>query len=74
MLGKPKYKVGDKVKFTITHMDGRIKEYEGEVCIVDAYGTFFNPNEVCYDIWVGDLGESKPCLVKHLCESNVSPA
>ena len=73
MLGKPKYKVGDKVKFTLTHMDGKVQGYEGEVYIVDAYGTFFNPYEVCYDIMVEDFGNGKPCLVKHIHEPGVSP-
>lgn len=73
MLGKPKYKVGDKVKFTLTRMDEKTQEYEGEVYIVDAYGTFFNPYEVCYDIMVEDFGNGEPCLVKHIHEPGVSP-
>lgn len=67
MLGKPKYKVDDVVKFTI---DG--KEYEGEVFIVDAYGTFFQNEEVSYDIMVEDSPFGGSCLFKHIRESSLN--
>ncbi len=63
MIGKPKFKVGDKVRFTIQG-----QELEGEVLVVDAYGTFFEPDDVSYDIMV----EGKNMLYKHIQESYVS--
>ena len=50
MLGEPKYRNGDKVSFEI---DDRV--WEGNVCIVDAYGTFEYLEDVSYDIMV-DIG------------------
>lgn len=62
MLGKPKYSVGDKVKFL---MDD---EYiTGEVYIVDKWGTFWDDTDVQYDIMV----ESQKTLYKHIKEAKV---
>lgn len=66
MLGKPKYKMGDKVEFMI---DGQ--PMEGEIFIVDAYGTFGYPDDVSYDI-MGMLGPQE-CLFKHIPEDCIKP-
>lgn len=73
MLGKPKYKLDDKVKFDIKGD----KNYTlfGTIYIVDAYGTFEQNEEVSYDILVksGDFPDvGYPCLFKHIRESEVS--
>ena len=47
MVGKPKYKVGDIVRFKV---EDKIKE--GPIGIVDEYGTFFDNSDVSYDIFV----------------------
>lgn len=62
MLGKPKYKRNDKVSFEI---NGIVKQ--GYVCVVDAYGTFFQKDEPSYDVMV----EEDNCLYKHIPESQV---
>ena len=69
MIGKPKYKIGNNVKFTL---EGR--EYHGKVYIVDEYGTWDDPSDVSYDIMVIDYGDNhdKECLFKHLTEKLVS--
>lgn len=59
MLGKPKFKLNDKVSFTLQE-----ETIEGVIYIVDAYGTFDNPNEVSYDV----LSEAKNILYKHIPE------
>ena len=68
MKGKPKYKIGDKVQFILEE-----GTFYGEVYIVDAYGTWDNPNDVSYDIMVNNWGPKKEeCLFKHITESLVS--
>lgn len=68
MKGKPKYKIGDKVQFTLEE-----GTFYGEVYIVDAYGTWDNPNDASYDIMVNNWGPKKEeCLFKHITESLVS--
>jgi hypothetical protein len=68
MKGKPKYKIGDKVQFTLEE-----GTFYGEVYIVDAYGTWDNPNDASYDIMVDNWGPKKEeCLFKHITESLVS--
>ena len=68
MKGKPKYKIGDKVQFTLEE-----GTFYGEVYIVDVYGTWDNPNDVSYDIMVDNWGPKKEeCLFKHITESLVS--
>ena len=64
MLGKPKYKSGQKVSFLCGNR--RIK---GFVRIIDAYGTFGQSEEVSYDVF----SESENCLYKHLRESLLTP-
>jgi len=70
MLGNPKFKVNDKVKFKII-VDGFEKEMEGVVAIVDSYGTFFQNEEPSYDIMVDHFLGGEKTLVKHIRESDV---
>lgn len=63
MKGNPKFKEGDRVKFICNG-----KDLIGTVEIVDKYGTFDNPNDVSYDIFV----EEENCLYKHFTEKLVS--
>ena len=69
MLGKPKFKHGDKVKFTLQGVT-----YHGFVYIIDEYGTFEDNSDVSYDVMINDWGDNrdKECLVKHLTERLVS--
>ncbi len=60
MLGKPKYKHGQKVRFLCNG-----KRIIGRVKIIDAYGTLGQNKEVSYDIY----SESENCFYKHLRES-----
>lgn len=70
MIGKPKYKRGDTVYFRFTDRDGNECEAHGQVCIVDAYGTFGQNEEPSYDIMVGDFMDTgEPCFCKHVVES-----
>lgn len=62
MLGKPKYNYGDRVKFNV---NGEYKE--GEIAIIDRYGTFFDDSDVSYDI----LNEEENMLYKHCREDCV---
>jgi hypothetical protein len=62
MLGKPKYKVGETVKFIA---GARVKE--GKIEIVDAWGTFYTKSDVSYDIMV----EKDNMLYKHITEKDV---
>ena len=68
MKGKPKFKIGDKVQFTLDN-----ETFYGEIYIVDAYGTWDDPNDVSYDIMVNNWGPKKEeCLFKHITEKLVS--
>lgn len=60
MVGKPKYKIGDNVSFTL---ENEIKQ--GEIYIVDKYGTFEDNSDVSYDIFV----KSDNVLYKHVKET-----
>ena len=60
-MEKPKYKIDDRVIFTLDD-----KAITGTVAIVDAYGTFENPNEVSYDIIA--VWEGRDTLFKHIEE------
>lgn len=62
MLGKPKYKVGNAVKFIFGN---ELKT--GIVFVVDKYGTFDNSTDVSYDILV----EDENVLYKHIQEKHV---
>ncbi len=63
MIGKPKYNYKDTVKFEI---NGETKQ--GQIYIIDKYGTFFDSSDVCYDIFV----KSENMLYKHVNERFVS--
>ncbi len=65
MLGKPKYKIDETVKFKAGE-----EIFEGKIYIIDVYGTFFRPDEVSYDIMVEDFGGA-PCLFKHIIETDI---
>lgn len=64
MLGKPKYKRDDEVKLVF-----RGDIIQGQIYIVDAYGTFEQNEEPSYDIMI-ELDSGK-CLIKHVRESQV---
>lgn len=78
MLGKPKFKYSDTVKFKLQD-----KEYVGEIYIVDEYGTWEDPSDVYYDILVKDAFKegdkyynpngNNDCLYKHIPEKLVEP-
>lgn len=75
MIGKPKFKRDDKVKFNISYKDKNYILF-GTIYIIDAYGTFEQNEEVSYDIMVeeGDFPTEFPCLFKHVRESKVEKA
>ena len=60
-MKKPKYKINDRVTFTLND-----KVITGTIAIVDAYGTFENPNEISYDIIAA--WEGIDTLFKHIGE------
>lgn len=74
MKGKPKYKLGDKVKFILSEGDIR----EGIIEIIDKWGTWDDPSDASYDIMISDfihpsVSERGPglCLCKHITEKKV---
>lgn len=62
MLGKPKFKLADWVKF-----EWQGETIEGEIWVVDKYGTYFQTKEPSYDVF----SPKKNMLYKHLEESCV---
>ena len=62
MIGNPKYKCGDKVRFTIKE-----GTFEGYVRIVDEWGTFENDTEPSYNILVEDF-KGGQCIFSHVAE------
>lgn len=70
MIGKPKYKYGDKVKFSLNE-----EILEGTVYIIDKYGTWEDSSDVSYDILVETnkyITKENPkgeCLYKHIKET-----
>lgn len=72
MIGKPKYKVGDRVSFKIKD-DGEDFIVSGKVYIVDAYGTFEQNEEPSYDVMAEESHYDKDssCLYKHVRESSL---
>ena len=66
MKGFPKYKIGDKVHFEFTVEDKKYSE-DGEVVVVDKYGTFEDDSDVSYDIRLEDGS-----WWKHISEKYVS--
>lgn len=57
MIGKPKFKEGDTVMFTIES-----KEKTGKVFVVDEFGIWLDRSDVFYDIMV----EDENMLYKHI--------
>lgn len=67
-LGRPKYRVGEKVYF----LYGKEQEGYGTISMVDGYGTFGQAREVSYDIMGFDCNEPESrILFKHIEESKV---
>lgn len=62
MRGKPKFKVGDVVRFKVGN-----KVKVGTIEIVDRWGTFSNPTDVSYDIMV----ENENMFYKHFTEGDI---
>lgn len=73
MIGKPKYKIGDEVKFVLTDENGDCSLLHGTISIVDAYGVFEDNSKVYYDIQASEWN-GQPCniLYKHVREDIVS--
>ena len=63
MIGQPKFKYGDNVKFNFNN-----DIIEGIVYIVDKYGTFEDDSDVSYDIYV----KENNILYKHVNEKLVN--
>lgn len=61
MIGHPRYKYGDVVKFKIND-----KEFTGFIYVIDYYGTFEDHSEVSYDIM------TQNCLYKHIRENFIT--
>ena len=66
MLGKPKFKVGDHVKFDIWYHNEKMTIC-GYVYIIDRFGTLENNTDVSYDIMTHD----NRILYKHIGEKGV---
>ena len=49
MKGFPKFKIGDKVHFEFT-VDGEKYSEDGEIVVVDKYGTWEDNSDVSYDV------------------------
>lgn len=62
MRGKPKFKVGEVVRFKC---QDQVKV--GTIEIVDKWGTFSDPTDVSYDIMV----ESENMFYKHFTEQDI---
>lgn len=60
MLGKPKFKFGDVVKFALGN-----EVIVGKIQVVDGYGTLFQNKEPSYDVY----REENNTLYKHVEES-----
>lgn len=65
MLGKPKFKYEETVKFQWGE-----ETKEGTIYIIDEYGTFGDNSDVSYDI-MSELN-GKQCLFKHINEKYVA--
>ena len=53
MRGFPKFKIGDKVHFEFIINDDKYSE-DGEIVVVDKYGTWDDDSDVSYDIKLED--------------------
>ncbi len=69
MLGEPKFKREEQVRFTFD-IKGEERSFDGVIYIVDAYGTFEQKEEVSYDIEA--LMDGEVVLFKHVRESCVT--
>ena len=69
--GKPRYKKYQPVKFELT-TNGQTMCLMGIVAIVDAFGTYDNPEEPSYDIY-SCLNADERGVFKHIKESKVQP-
>ena len=69
-LGKPKYKVGEEVCFIWGKE--KTQKAKGRICIIDAYGTWEQQEEVSYDI-LGSRSEEpdRRVLFQHIRESKI---
>ena len=75
MLGKPKYKMGEKVEFDVWDKHYQKHTLAGTVEIIDAWGTFEQNKDVSYDIMVQKSHfNGGVCLYKHIVESEVRKA
>lgn len=70
-IGYPKYAKGENVGFIFDKGAGSIKECQGSIYLIDAYGTFEQNEEASYDII--SMNEGEKCLYKHVRESSVHP-
>lgn len=69
MIGKPKYKIGDVVQFTINTDERDNLVCTGTIEIIDKYGTFYQNSEVSYDVMVKNFADTEnPMFVKHIEE------
>ena len=53
MKGFPKFKIGDKVHFEFTFNNEKYSE-DGEIVVVDKFGTWYDDSDVSYDIRLED--------------------
>lgn len=71
MKGNPQFKIGDVVNFGF-EFDDKPYSLSGVIRIVDAYGTWDDDSNVCYDIEAPDIfNEKVMCLYKHINENDV---
>ena len=53
MIGFPKFNIGDKVHFEFTINNEKYSE-DGEIVVLDKYGTWDDDSDVSYDIKLKD--------------------
>lgn len=68
-LGKPRYKLNDRVEFRLNKGNGEHDTYIGTVVVVDAYDTFGQDEMPSYDIVITENG--RKCICKHVPESEI---
>lgn len=77
MIGKPKFKLGDNVRFSLKWGDDGngnkiIENIVGVVHVVDSHGIFGDPHNVYYDILGHSKNSDQEILYKHVIENLVS--